>query len=80
MCGVSPYNGDYKAFKVIPILHAANNLQSSDTCQTYMLVLLEEIWMGYTLDHALVNLNQLYHYGTRFQYKPMSESPLSSIT
>ena len=36
--------------------------------------------MGDTLDHTLVNPNQLPHYGTRFQDNPMSESPIYIIT
>ena len=36
--------------------------------------------MGETLDHTLVNPNQLRHYGIRVQYNPVLESPLSIIT
>ena len=39
----------------------------------------EALCMGNTLYHTLVYPNQLRHYGTRFQYNSMSESPLSSI-
>ena len=44
-----------------------------------MLVLHEALCMGNTLDHTLVNPNQLGHYGTQIQDNPMSEIPLSII-
>ena len=40
----------------------------------------EALWMGNTLDHPLVNPNQLRHYGNQVQDNLMSESPLSIIT
>ena len=36
--------------------------------------------MGNTLDHTLVNPNQLRHCGTQVQDNLMSENPLSIIT
>ena len=44
------------------------------------MVLHESLWMGDTLDHTLVNINQLRHYGTRVQDNLMSEITLSIIT
>ena len=79
-CDVSPYSDDYEAIKGVPIVHATIAWQSPDTSQTYILVLHEELWMGETLYHTLVNLNQLRHYGTQFQDNLVSESPSYIIT
>jgi hypothetical protein len=50
------------------------------TGQTYILVLNEALWMGKSLDHSLINPNQLRHFGTKVQDDPTSDRPLSIIT
>ena len=35
---------------------------------------------GYSMDHSLVNLNQLRHYGTKVQYNSISAESLPIIT
>ena len=67
-----PYRDEYEAFKVVPIVNAENYWKSSEIGKYYILVLNEALWMGDTLDHMLVNPNQLCHFGTRVQYNPMS--------
>ena len=79
-CDVSPYRDDYESIKNVPIVTAATAWQSPITGQTYILVLNEAIWMGETMDHTLLNPNQLRHYGTRVQDDPTSAYPLSIIT
>ena len=80
MCDVAPYRDDYESVPNVPIVHAATAWQSPHTGQTYIFVLHESLWMGDTMDHTLINQNQLRHYGTQVQDNPMSESPLSIIT
>ena len=53
------------AIKFIPIVNAETDWKSQKKGQTYILVLHEALWMGNTLDHNLVNTNQLCHYGNR---------------
>ena len=79
-CDVSPYREDYDSIPNVPIVHAATAWQSNDTGQTYILVFHEALWMGPSLEHSLINPNQLRHYGTRVQDDPTSPSPLSIIT
>ena len=62
--GASPYRDNNEAIKGVPIVHVETDWQSLDTSQAYIFVLNEAIWMGYTLDHTLVNPNQLRHYRT----------------
>ena len=79
-CDVSPYRDDYEAVKGVPIVHAATAWQLQHTGQTYILVLNEALWMGDTMDHSLVNPNQLRHFGIQVQDDPMSQVPLSIKT
>ena len=61
-------------------MHAKISWQSSETGQTYILVLNEALWMGDNMDHYLVNPNHHRHCGNKVQYNPMSADPLSIIT
>ena len=79
-CDVSPYTDDYESINNVPIVHAATAWQSPETGQTYILVFNEALWMGKTMDHSLINPNQLRHYGTTVNDNPMSKQPLSIIT
>jgi hypothetical protein len=79
-CDVTPYREDYESIKGVPIVNAATAWQSPHTGQTYILVLNESLWMGDSMDHSLINPNQLRHFGTRVQDDPTSSYPLSVIT
>ena len=79
-CDVAPYRDDYESISNVPIVHAATAWQSKETGQTYILVFNEALWMGNTMDHTLINPNQLRHHGTKVQDNPMSDHPLSIIT
>ena len=63
VCDVSPYREDYESVKDVPIVQAATAWQSQHTGQTYILVFNEALWMGDSMDHSLINPNQLRHYG-----------------
>ena len=80
VCDVAPYRDDYESVNDVPIVHAATAWQSPETGQTYILVLNEALWMGDSMDHTLVNPNQLRHFGTHVQDNPTSSHPLSIIT
>ena len=80
VCDVSPYRDDYAPVTGVPIVKAATAWQSPHTGQTYILVFNEALWMGDSLDHTLINPNQLRHYGTAVQDNPTSDKPLSIIT
>ena len=79
-CDVSPYRDDYEPVTNVPIVHAGTAWTSKRTGQTYILVLNECLGMTDTMDHTLVNPNQLRHFGVRVQDNPMSSRPLSIIT
>ena len=53
---------------------------SPDSGQTYILIFNEALWMGGTMDHTLVNPNQLCSFGMIVQDNPFSPSPLHITT
>ena len=61
-------------------MNAASAWQSSHSGQTYTLVFDEALWMGETMDHTLINPNQLRHFGALVQDDPAFPNPLSIIT
>ena len=77
---MSPYRDDYESVSGVPIVHAATAWQSPETGQVYILILNEALWMGDTMNHTLLNPNQLRHYGTKVQDNPTLSHPLSIIT
>ena len=78
-CDVTPYSDSYEPMQNIPIVHAATGWQSPVSGQIYILIFNEALWMGNTLDHTLINPNQLRHNGIQVQDNPMNDTPLSII-
>ena len=77
---VSPQRNNFEAIKGVSIVHSATGSKSPETGKTCILVLHEALWMGDTLDHNLVNPNQLRHYGNQVQDNLMPEILLYIIT
>ena len=75
VCDVSPYSEHYKPVTGVPIVKAVTVWQSQYTGQEYLLILNEALWMP-SLNHTLVNPNQLRAYGTIVQDNPYSGDPL----
>ena len=75
-CDVSPYTDEYEAIKNVPIVLAATAWKSLELAETFIIVLHERLWMNTTMDHTLVNHNQLRHFGVTVQDNPYSSSPL----
>lgn len=80
VCDVSPYREDYDAISDVPIVKAATAWQSPLTGQVYILVLNEALWMGESMEHTLLNPNQVRHYGNKVQDDPTSDSPMYIMT
>ena len=64
-CDVSPYSEEYSPVKDVPIVQAATTWQSPNTGQLYILIFNEALYMGESLEHSLINPNQLRHYGVQ---------------
>jgi hypothetical protein len=72
-CDVSPYTDVYDAIKGVPIVSGATAWTSQSTGDTYILVFNEALWMGDTMDHSLLNPNQMRHYGIQVNDNPYGD-------
>ena len=73
---VVPYTDVYKTIKAVPIVQADTAYDNPEKGDTTILILNEAIWMSETMDHTLVNPNQLRAYGVAVQDKPFAEAPI----
>ena len=78
VCEVSPYSSDYESVKDVPIITAATGYTSA-TGDNYILILNEALYMP-TLDHSLLNPNQLRHHGIEVQDNPYSSEPMTIVS
>ena len=62
-CQVSPYNDTYKAITNVPVVTGATLWTDPGNGQEYILVFHEALYMGDTLEHSLINPNQLQSFG-----------------
>ena len=79
-CSVHPYSETYSPIDNVPIVNAATAYQCQDTRQTYILVLNECLWMGDTMNHSLINQNQLRNFGTTVHDNPFSSTDIAIIS
>ena len=75
-CEVMPYTDTYNAITDVPVVAGATLWISPHDGDEFILIFNEALWMGDTLQHTLVNPNQLRVYGTTVQDNPFSSSPL----
>ena len=73
---MSPYTDEYETIKNVPIVSAATSLTSLELVETFIIILHEGMWMNTNMEHALVNPNQLRHFGITLQDNPYSSFPL----
>ncbi len=73
---VSPYNNKYEPVNDVPIVTGATVVQLPKTGETVTLVINQALWFGDTLPNSLLNLNQLWHYGTDIQDNPFDRQGL----
>ena len=76
-CEVMPNSDTYNAITDVPVVTGATLWTSPHDGDEYILIFNEALWMGDTLQHTLVNPNQLRAYSTTIQDNPFSSSPLS---
>ena len=68
----TPYTDAYKTIQAVPIVQAATSYDNPETGDTTILILNKAICMGETMDHTLVNPNQLREYGMTVQDNPFA--------
>ena len=75
-CEVMPYSNTYDAITDVPVVTGATLWTSPHDGDEYILIFNEALWMGNTLQHMLVNPNQLRVYSTTIQDNLFASSPL----
>ena len=76
-CEVIPYSDTYDVITNVPVVTGATLWTSPHDGDKFILIFNEALWMGNTLQHTLVNPNQLRAYGTTVQDNPFAPSPLN---
>ena len=76
-CEVMPYSDTYDAITNVPVVTVATLWTSPHDGDKFILIFNEALWMGDTLQHKLVNPNQLRAYSTTVQDNPFAPSPLT---
>ena len=77
-CEVMSYSDTYDAITDVPVVTGATFWTSPHDGDEFILVFNEALWMGITLQHTLVNPNQLRAYGTAVQDNLFASTPLKS--
>ena len=75
-CEVMPCSDTYDTITDVPVVTGATLLTSLHDGDEFILIFNKALWMGNTLQHTLVNPNQLRPYGTTVQDNPFVPSPL----
>ena len=76
-CEVMPYSDTYDAITDVPVVTGATLWTSLHDRDEYILIFNKALWMGNTLQHTLVNPNQLRAYDTTIHDNPFASSPLT---
>ena len=74
-CDVSPYTDAYEPMKNIPIVKAATGYTSLNG-RDYILIVNEALYIP-SLNHSLLNPNQMRHFGIEVQDNPYSDEPMA---
>ena len=75
-CDVSPYADSYEPIRNVPIVSGATAVTDASTGLTSILIFNEALWMGDTLDHSLLNPNQLRSHGIVVQDNPYGDTAM----
>ena len=73
---MSPYTDEYEEIKNVPIVSAATSWTSLELAETFIIIMHEGLCMNTTMEHILVNPNQVQHFDVTVQDNPYSSSPL----
>ena len=75
-CEVLPYSDTYDSITDVPVVTGATLWTSPHDGDEFILIFNEALWMGDTLQHTLINPNQLRAYGTIVQDNPFASTSL----
>ena len=77
---VAPYTNAYETIKAVSMVQSDTAYENPETGENTILILNKAICIGETMDHTLVNPNQLYAYGITFEDKTFSKAPIFIAT
>ena len=69
-CSVMPYNAKYDPLPDVKVISGATAYTHPDSNLTYILWIHEALYFGTTMEHSLLNPNQLRHNGVLIQDNP----------
>ena len=78
-CSVQAFSDSFSPINNIPIVQGATAYDCPHTGQTYILLINEGLYFGTSMNHSLINPNQLRHFGTIVQDNPYSKDNITYI-
>ena len=79
VCDVVPYDDNYAPRKDVPIVTACTATQCPDSGEIVIVIIRQGLWFGRSLDHSLINPNQLRVYGCVVNNDPTDKSRFFGI-
>ena len=81
VCEVTPFTDEYESIKEVPIVTACTVWTDQNTGKEYLLVGEQFLWFGTSLDHSLLNPNQIRANYLKVQDNPFeADSGISAVT
>ena len=74
-CEVLPYIDEHKPIEGLLIIQAGAVYQYLHIVQAYIYIFNEALWLGNSLEHTLIILNQLRNFGTTVQDSSLCNKP-----
>ena len=62
-CNVKGFHDSFDLLKNIPVARVATAVRNAESGQTYILIVNEALYFGPSMDHSLINPNQIRKYG-----------------
>ena len=75
VCEVSPFLSSYDPVQEIPVARCCTVWTDDQSGQDYLLVGDEMLWFGTTMEHSLINPNQIRDYGLAVDDNPYTDDP-----
>ena len=77
-CNVHGFHDDFDVIEDVPVVRAATTIQDENG-GIFILIVNEALYFGPSLDHSLVNPNQIRHYGIQVSDNPFDSTTLFGI-
>ena len=78
-CSVQTFSDSFSPINNILVVQGATAYDCPHIGQTYILLINEGLYFGTSMNHSLINPNQLRHFGTIVQDNPYSKDNITYI-